>query len=149
MYKIQETTTIMPQQLSTQSDIKTKDESFSIFENELIDVFSHILFRIIRIYIVGKNFFDIIRRLGISENPGYKVEYKSIYRQISYHELAEEPVNYVGIVFENISLELRLKRIAVNYHLNVKLRNAIANTPILTEVLHGATFSNAFCTYII
>lgn len=58
-------------------------------------------------------------------------------------------VNYCRMFDDNLSSYNRYSLDAVAHHFSTKLRNAFASIPSQAEVLHGATCSNIFCTYII
>lgn len=58
-------------------------------------------------------------------------------------------VNYFALFDDNLSSYSHYSLDAVAHHFSTKLRNAFASIPSQAEVLHGATCSNAFCTYII
>lgn len=58
-------------------------------------------------------------------------------------------VNYFALFDDNLSSYSHYSLDAVAHHFSTKLRNAFLSIPSQAEVLHGASCSNVFCTYII
>lgn len=73
----------------------------------------------------------------------------NISTDFSAYKEGRRDVNYCRLFDDNLSSYSHYSLDAVAHHFSTKLRNAFASIPSQAEILHGATCSNAFCTYII